>query len=156
MKQLYYHANHTNCYTYFCITGDFHPDTITQLLSLKPDKSWNTGEIRKNGTSKYNFSYWQFGTCREYDIIIENQMLKTITPLFSKIDILKQIKHDFDVKFTLEIVPTVRFDELAPCLAPSLQVMQFCCDTQTEIDIDLYISCPDDFENDAVLDAGNS
>ena len=143
-KKIYYHAEHTNCYTYFRITGDFNPDVVSELLGLIPEKSWKMGDTRKNGT-KYDFACWRFGTCQEYDIFVENQMLKTLAPLFSKIDILKQIKNKFDVSFTLEVVPTVRFDETAPCLAPSMKVMQFCCDTGTEIYIDLYVSCPDEF-----------
>ena len=39
---------------------------------------------------------------------------------------------------TLEIVPTVYADNASPCLAPSLQVIDFCYATRTEIDIDLY------------------
>ena len=79
-------------------------------------------------------------------------MLKTITPLLSKVNILKEIKNQFDVQYTLEVVPTVRFDESTPCLAPSIQIMQFCCDTGTKIDIDLYVSCPDDFDDGVILE----
>ena len=149
-ERIYSHCEHTNCYTYFCISGDFNPDIITELLGLIPDKSWKIGDTRPGGKSKYDFANWHFGTCKEYDIIVENQMLKTITPLLSKVNILREIKRKFDVCFTLEVVPTVRFDESTPCLAPSIQVMQFCCDTGTEIDIDLYVSCPDGFDNGVV------
>ena len=145
LEKIYYHSQHTNCYTYFCITGDFDPEIISKLLHLKPYKSWKIGDIRSDGT-KYDFASWQFGICEDYDVIVDKQMKRTITPLLSKIDILKEIKRKFSVSFTLEIVPTVRFDQMAPCLAPSMEVMQFCCDTGTEIDIDLYVSCPDDFE----------
>ncbi|MDE6657864.1 MAG: DUF4279 domain-containing protein [Oscillospiraceae bacterium] len=149
LEKIYYHVEHTNCYTYFRITGDFNPDIISELLCLMPEKFWKTGDTRKNGT-KYNFACWQFGTCQEYDVLVENQMLKTLEPLFSKIDILKEIKNKFGVSFTLEVVPTVRFDEPTPCLAPPMKVMQFCCDTGTEIDIDLYISCPDELGNEII------
>lgn len=150
LGKIYSHCEHTNCYTYFCITGDFNPDTISELLGLMPEKSWEIGDTRRDGESKYDFSCWRFGTCEEYEVFVENQMLKTITPLLSKVDILREIKCQFDVNFILEVVPTVRFDESTPCLAPSIQVMQFCCDTGTEIDIDLYVSSPDDFDNGVV------
>lgn len=149
IEKLYNNSAHTNCYTYFRITGNFNPDTITNLLCLTPEKSWKIGDTRKNGT-QYDFASWQFGTCKEYDIIVENQMLKTIAPLISKMEILKEIKRKFDVNFTLEVVSTVRSDETTPCLAPSINIMQFCCDTGTEIDIDLYVSCPNGFENEVL------
>ena len=152
LEKIYNHCGHTNCYTYFRITGDFNPDTISKLLGLTPDESWKIGDIRKNGKSKYDFACWHFGTCEEYDVFVENQMLKTITPLLSKVNILKEIKNQFDVQYTLEVVPTVRFDESTPCLAPSIQIMQFCCDTGTKIDIDLYVSCPDDFDDGVILE----
>ena len=43
------------CYTYFAITGDFDPDIISDLLCLKPDESWQIGEIREHGTV-YDFA----------------------------------------------------------------------------------------------------
>ena len=153
LERIYCHCEHTNCYTYFTITGNFNPDTITEIIGLTPDRSWKIGDTRKDGKSKYDFACWNFGTCKEYDVFVENQMLKTITPLLSKVNALREIKQKFDVHFTLELVPTVRFDETTPCLAPSIKVMQFCCDTGTEMDIDLYVSCPDDFDDGVVFES---
>lgn len=132
----------SSCYTYFKITGDFNPDTISKMLDLSPVQTWKIGDKRKNGTI-YDFSFWKFGTCDEYDVYVENQMLKTITPLLAKISILKEIKKQYDVSLTLEIVPTITSAETTPCLAPSLEIMQFCCDTGTEMDIDLYVDIVD-------------
>ena len=39
----------------------------------------------------------------------------------------------------MEVVPTIKSSEGVPCVAPSMEVMQFCCDTATRIDIDLYV-----------------
>ena len=63
----------------------------------------------------------------------------TIDPLLGKIDILNEIKNEFDVTYTLEVVPTVYADNTSPCLAPSLKVIDFCHATRTEIDIDLHV-----------------
>ena len=120
------------------IRGNFDPDSITELLGLVPEKTWRIGDKRKNGTV-YDFAMWQYGTCDAYDVYVENQMLKTITPLLSKISALKEIKQRYDVEFTLEVVPTIKSSEGVPCVAPSMEVMQFCCDTATKIDIDLYV-----------------
>ena len=131
-------SSQSSCYTYFMIRGNFDPDSITELLGLVPEKSWRIGDKRKNGTV-YDFAMWQFGTCDAYDVYVENQMLKTITPLLSKISTLKEIKQRYDVEFTLEVVPTIKSSEGVPCVAPSMEVMQFCCETATKIDIDMYV-----------------
>lgn len=131
-------SSQSSCYTYFMIRGNFDPDSITESLGLVPEKSWRIDDKRKNGTV-YDFAMWQYGTCDAYDVYVENQMLKTITPLLSKISALKEIKQRYDVEFTLEVVPTIKSFEGIPCVAPSMEVMQFCCDTATKIDIDLYV-----------------
>lgn len=53
--------------------------------------------------------------------------------------VLKRIKQEFDANLTLEIVPTVYVGEVSPCLAPSSQVIKFCYESGTDIDIDLYV-----------------
>ena len=127
-----------SCYTYFKIVGNFDPDYISKLLGLVPERSHKIGDTRKNGT-KYDFALWTVGKCDEYDPMIENQMRKTISVLKDKIPLLCRIKQDFDVDFYLEIVPTVYADDVNPCLAPSLDIIDFCHETRTKIDIDLYV-----------------
>lgn len=126
------------CYTYFRIAGDFDPDIVTERLELQPDNFWKIGDIRRDGT-EYVFASWEIGRCEEYDVLTENQMHKTIAPLIDKIDRLNEIRNEFNVAFTLEIVPAVYADNTSPSLAPSLQVIDFCYATRTEIDIDLYV-----------------
>lgn len=130
-------SEHTSCYTYFRMVGNFNPDTVSEMLCLIPEEAHKIGDIRKNGT-KYDFATWNYGYCKDYDIYVTNQMQKTISHLLSKIDILKEIREKYNVSFYLEVVPKIICNETTPCLAPSLDVMKFCCDTQTEIDIDLY------------------
>ena len=128
----------SSCYTYFKITGDFNPDDISKILGLTSKKQWSIGDLRRNGT-KYDFALWEYGRCNDYDVFVENQMMKTIEHLMPKIEILNEIKRKFDVFFTLEVVPSVYAGDTAPCLAPNREVMKFCCETNTNIDIDLYV-----------------
>ena len=127
-----------SCYTYFRITGDFDPDMVTARLGLVPDKSWRIGDERRNGVL-YDFASWEIGRCEEYDVLTENQMHKTIAPLMDKVELLNEIRKEFPVIFTLEIVPTIYVDSTNPCLAPSLKVIDFCHATRTQIDIDMYL-----------------
>ena len=133
------------CYTYFRIVGNFDPDVISARLGIVPDDSWKTGDRRRNG-SVYDFSSWTCGRCDEYNVYVENQMRKTISGLLDKIDVLNQIRNDFDVSFYLEIVPEIYINDINPCLAPSLDVIDFCHATRTEVDIDMYIYSTDDEE----------
>lgn len=128
-----------SCYTYFAIKGEFNPDDITRRIGLNPSKVWKKGDKSDNGT-EYDFSYWEFGFCDEYDVVTEKQMQKTLEPLLSKTAILNEIRKESDVVFVLEIVPTVYSENATPCLAPSMEVIDFCHETRTEIDIDLYIA----------------
>jgi len=126
------------CYTYFSIRGDFAPEVVTDMLNLNPFEFWKKGDVSKGG-NEYTTSAWNYGKCEEYDIETENQMMKTISELIPKTDILNQIKEKFDVEFYLEVVPTVYSKNDSPCLGPNLEVIDFCHKTRTLIDIDLYL-----------------
>ena len=127
-----------SCYTYFRIVGNFNPDDISALLNLTPEESWKIGDLRRDGT-KYEFANWTIGKCAEYDVYVENQMRKTISMLLDKIATLNQIREENDVEFFLEIVPSIYVDDINPCLAPPLDVIDFCHATRTQIDIDMYL-----------------
>ena len=127
-----------SCYTYFKIVGEFNPQEISNILGLNAEKSWRIGDTRIDG-SKYEFALWEIGRCNDYDVEVANQMSKTIALLRDKIDLLNKIRQENDVSFYLEIVPTLYAEESTPCLAPTLDVIDFCHSTRTELDIDLYI-----------------
>ena len=126
-----------SCYTYFRITGNFDPDTITSMLGLSPTNQWKIGDSRQNDT-KYDLASWEYGRCDKYDVYVENQMMQTIQDLVPKVNELKKIKKP-DIFFTLEIVPSIYVGGINPCLAPNREVIRFCYETETDIDIDLYV-----------------
>ena len=132
-----------SCYTYFRIAGNFDPDRISEMLGLRPDKQWKIGDLRRNGTA-YDCALWTHGTCTSYDVITNNQLLITLEDFFPRIHTLQEIKREYDVSFFLTIVPTISTEESTPVLSPSLDVMRFCCETETEIDLDLYVYSSDD------------
>lgn len=133
-------AAQNTCYTYFRITGSFDPDVITAALGIQPEKVHRVGELRKNGTA-YDFAEWTCGRCERYSPDVSEMMLQTISSLRGKTEILKQLKEQYDLYYSLEIVPTLSPDAAeAPCLSPSQPVTLFCANTGTEFDIDLYYS----------------
>lgn len=131
-------STRNSCTTYFRIAGNCNPDEVSELLNLTPEKTWKIGDLRPNGTM-YDFALWEIGRCTEYDVEVENQMRKTIALLQDKIQLLNRIREENDVSFVLEIVPTIYVGDINPCLAPPLDVIDFCHATTTEIDIDMYV-----------------
>ena len=131
-------STRNSCYTYFKIVGNFNPNEVSKILNLTPEKTWKIGDLRHNGTM-YDFALWEIGRCTEYDVEVEDQMRKTIALLQDKIQLLNKIREENDVSFILEIVPSIYVNDVNPCLAPPLDVIDFCHPTRTEIDIDLYI-----------------
>lgn len=128
-----------SCYTYFAMKGNFIAEQITDMMGLTPTESWNRGDLRKSGNDRYDFSFWEYGRCDKYDIIVEHQMMETIKPLIPKIPILQTIHKQYEVEFVLEIVPVVHLKEASPALGLHKDVIAFCYQTDTCIDIDLYI-----------------
>jgi hypothetical protein len=128
-----------SCYTYFSITGIFDPDEITAQLGLNPSKQWRIGDLGIGG-KPFGVASWEYGRCEDYDVQVENQMMQTIKDLVPKINILQEIKKKFDVDYILEVVPSIYTGETTPCLAPNRAVIEFCYHTETDIDMDLWVS----------------
>ncbi len=129
--------NRTNCKTYFTITGNFNPDEITKILGLEPYEFWKIGDKRPDG-STFDFARWSFGRCNEYDVFVDNQVMRTIAPLLCKVDLLRDIREKMDVRFFIVIVAEVYRGDTTPALPGSLEIIDFCHATRTELDIDLY------------------
>ena len=130
-----------SCYTYFRITGKFNPDDISAILCLTPDRTWREGEPIKDGRTFYEFSNWEYGRCDSYNVFTDEMMMQTIADLIPKIPLLQIIRERFaDIDFSLEIVPTITAGESTPSLSPNRAVIEFCYLTNTDIDIDLYLS----------------
>ena len=82
-------------------------------------------------------------------IVVMHKHRYTRASQAAQADLLRKIKLTYDARLWLIVVPLVRFDEPVPMLAPSLAVMRFCMETGTEIDIDLYVGCPDEMTGNA-------
>ena len=141
-KRVLYHTAHTDCLTYFEITGKFDPDQITAYLRIAPERVRRIGDPRPNGQTPQTAS-WRFGSITSRETDTAGLMMETVRPLLAKEALLRQIKLQYDARLVLCAVPLVRYDEPVPSLAPSLSVMRFCLETGTELVIDLYVSCPD-------------
>ena len=129
---------HGDCYTYFAIIGDFDPQRVSEILGLEPERTQKKGEILHGGRQS-KISRWEIGWCRECEPHTATQMEKTIAPLLKKTDELNKVRKDLGAELYLCVVPTLLRDGVNPSLSPSLAVIDFCHETRTMIDIDLYV-----------------
>lgn len=114
-----------SCYTYFRIVGQFKTNDISNILELTPEKKWDIGDSRING-SKYDFANWEIGYCKDYDNDTEVQMQMKISQLIDKKEELRTIREKYDVEFYFEVVPTLHVSESTPSLGSSMDVIDFC------------------------------
>lgn len=144
----------TNCYSYFSISSngriengvgfianpnsDFEPAYITSKVGLQPFRIKKMGTARKNGHGIYPFSGWSACKQTEPAIDAEEQCLRIVRSLRDKIPALLAIKEEFDVSFSIIIVPSV-YNEESPVLGFNKEIIEFCYLTGTEIGIDLYV-----------------
>ena len=146
----------TNSYTYFSIGSngelkkkewyytfvanegsDFDPAYITKLLGIQPIDSWMKGDPW-NKKHPRHFSSWHAERSEKDRLDGEAQCLDTIKNLKHKIPELMQIKEQYDVGFTLFIVPKIHNGE-TPYLKFNKEIMEFCYLADVDIGVDMYI-----------------
>lgn len=145
--------NQTKCHTCFSITsngeiqdkmglvansnGDFDPAYITEKLGIEPYKTMKKGTPRKSN-GFYGFSDW-IACYQDTPILdVEEQCMKIIRILNSKIPQLLEIRNEFDVSFSIVIVPHI-YNEETPAFVFNKEIIEFCYITGTEIGIDMYV-----------------
>ncbi len=125
--------------TYFAIKGDFVVEEIESLIGLEPFRKWNKTDIRKADNKPFGFSCYCVSRIEDSFPYVDSLMERTLFPLMDKIDLLNEIKEKYNVEYHLVVVPHVIVNNINPCLAPSMEVMEFCVKTKTKLDIDLYL-----------------
>ena len=120
--------------------SDFDPDYITKKLNIEPYRTRRMGTPRKNLKSVYPFSSWSACHQDTPALDAEEQCLQIVRMLADKIPDLLQIKSEYNVTFTITIVPHIYHEE-QPVLYFNQEIIDFCHATGTTIGIDLYIYC---------------
>lgn len=144
----------TECHSYFAIcsngevknmvgfvankNSDFDPDYITKKLGIEPDETLRMGSPRKNNHGIYPFSSWSACYQNTPSLDAEAQCENIVEELYDKIPALVEISREFDVTFSIIIVPHI-YNERTPCLGVNKRIIDFCYQTGTEIGIDLYV-----------------
>ena len=88
---------------YFALKGDnFDSKEITNRLNIEPTESWQKGNVGKYNPSLKN-SAWILSTeiGKEY-IDIEKLINEVLSKLDNKIDIINELKNEFDLTLSTE------------------------------------------------------
>lgn len=144
----------TSCHSYFaiCSTGTirngigfvaaenscFDPDYISEKLGIKPFETRKMGTPRKNGHGHYPFSEW--ACCRQTEPALdaEEQCRRIVRQLRPLIPQLQEIKKEYNVDYSIIIVPHIYIEE-NPILGFDSEIIEFCYRTGAEISVDMYI-----------------
>lgn len=128
-------------YVYFALHGDvFDPDLITNKLDIVPTEKWSKGNKGKY-KSAHTFSYWQLATTKGEEYIIVDRLVdEIINQLFNKIELINELKEQYNLESVLEIVLYIDMNEeqSTPALGHDLKTIEFLYRTQTRTDVDIY------------------
>ncbi len=144
----------TSCYSYFaiCSSGEirdgvgfvaaensyFNPHHITEKLGIEPFEMRKMGTPRKNGHGHYPFSDWACCRQNEPALDAEEQCRNIVRQLRPFIPQLQEIKKEYNVNYSIIIVPHIYLEE-NPILGFDSEIIEFCYHTGTEISVDMYI-----------------
>ena len=81
----------------------------------------------------------KIGKNKVYGVDVGSMVIKTLTPLFGKEELLKELKDKYNLHYYIEIVPSLYSNNITPAFFFNSKIIEFCYKTQTEIDIDLYL-----------------
>lgn len=130
-----------NTYVYFALTGDnFDPQIVTESIGVTPTETWKKGAKGKYKPT-LDYSCWILSTDKgkEY-IMVDSLVDEVISQLFDKIEIINELKNQFDLDSVLEIVMYIDTNEKqsTPTLGHDLKTIEFLHRTQTKTDVDIY------------------
>ncbi|WP_423130045.1 DUF4279 domain-containing protein [Gaoshiqia sp. Z1-71] len=130
-----------NSYVYFALTGDnFDTDEVTNRLGIKPTDSWRKGD---KGQFKpiLEFASWRLSTDKGHEYLqIDKLVDEIIFKLFDKIEIINDLKTQFQLNSVLEIIMYIdtNEDSSTPALGHDLKTIEFLYRTGTTTDVDIY------------------
>jgi hypothetical protein len=130
-----------NTYVYFALTGDsFDPQIATERIGIIPTEKWGKGDVGKY-KPRLEYSSWKLSTEKGKEYLFVNKLVdEIISKLFDKIEVINDLKTQFNLDSVLEIVMYIDTNEEqpTPALGHDLKVIEFLYRTKTTTDIDIY------------------
>jgi len=128
-------------YVYFALKGDiFDTDEVTNRLGIRPTESWRK-EDKGFYKSAVEFTMWRLSTDKGKGYIqIDNLVDEIVSKLYDKIEIINDLKRQFQLDSVLEIILYIdtNEDNSTPALGHDLKTIEFLYRTQTKTDVDIY------------------
>jgi hypothetical protein len=123
----------------FTIYGDkLVPQVITDRLGITPNEQWRKGEKVPGRSYPRRHSNWSLSTDYETSLDVDDQLKKIYNLLKTKIQILKEIKDEYNLGYQIVIIPNIEDNEI-PYLHFDRWILEFINDIEATIDIDLMI-----------------
>ena len=131
----------SSSYVYFALKGgSFDTDEVTNRLGITPTDSWRKGDKGFYKTA-VEFAMWRLSTDKGKEYIqIDNLVDEIVSKLYDKIEIINDLKRQFQLNSVLEIVLYIdtNEDNSTPALGHDLRTIEFLYRTGTTTDIDIY------------------
>lgn len=139
MKKTHVRMERTHVRAEFCIYGDsFDPSDVTERLGIQPETTHLKGDSIRMTPLKRKETSWEIGTEYEETFDINDVLIKVVTPLQGKEDILKQIRELYDVTLQFMIVICVRKDQLPGMYLPR-ETVEFAGTIGAVVAFDVYV-----------------
>jgi hypothetical protein len=130
----------TNIMAELVITGNFlNPDYISRSLDIKPTNSWAVGSLFTGKTKVHEFSLWDVETNYDESMDVNNQLVQIYQLFKDKINIIKELKEQLQIKISIGIVVKIEND-CTPSMHLERWLIEFANNIGAEIDIDLYVN----------------
>ncbi|MBQ7307837.1 MAG: hypothetical protein IJW82_04830 [Clostridia bacterium] len=81
----------------------------------------------------------KIGKNYNYDVDISSMIIKSLSVLFEKEEVLKTLKEKYNLHYYIEVVPSLYSKNITPSFFFNKTIIDFCYKTETEIDVDLYL-----------------
>ena len=133
--------NKHKCRTYFLIAGGFEPEEILRKLEVKTDKIQRRGEINHKKKTISIRDEIKIGFNDKYNVDINEMIRETLKEIISKAEALAELKKEYDLDYSLVLVPEIYSDSEKPNQLLSLDrdIIEFLYLTDTVLDLDYYV-----------------
>lgn len=122
------------CYAYFCVSGSFEPDQITERVGVKPTQSHREGDPLPKGTARYKTSRWQLHSRLERSSSLEEHITDVLDQLDLKSAAFEKLSSEMDG--VLELVGY--FHAYYPGLVFDRDMVQRLARYSLSVDFDFY------------------
>ena len=122
------------CYAYFCVSGSFDPDVITERVGMKPTKSSREGELLPRSELKRKTSRWDLHSRLERTSGLEEHIRDVLDQLDSNGAAFERLSNELGG--VLELVGY--FHSYYPGLVFDREIVQRLARYSLSVDFDFY------------------